>query len=214
MRGAPLAGLLLAGLLLGAGCAELTTPRPPEPPIALAGRISAAPLPLILDAAVRDFDQAGASLAGRPAATALAVARLEWIGGEFRPGRRLAGMTDSFRFGSQAAVAEARGILGIRPEATPEEAVAGLLAASAALARGDQAAIRAALSAPIFLGEGRPVLSRLSEPGAFPNTALALGAIREEIGRLLAAGQASRLPIFDVPEIGVSTTGLGPATGY
>jgi hypothetical protein len=209
-----LRGALLAGLLLLGACAELTTPRPPEPPVELAGRISAAPLPLILDAAVRDFDQAGAGLAGRPSATALAVARLEWIGGEFRPGRRLAGLPDSFRFGSQAAVTEARGILGIAPDATPEAAVAALLAASRALARGDQAAIATALAAPVFQGEGRPMLSRLREPGAFPNALLALVAIREEIGRLVASGQASRLPIFDTPEIGVSTTGLGPATGF
>lgn len=206
--------LVLATVLLLGGCAELTTPRAPEPPIELVGRIAAAPLPLILDAAAADFEQAGARLAGRPAATALAVARLEWIGIEFRPGGRLAPMPASFRFGSQGAVAEARDILGISPNATPEAAVAGLLAASRALARGDQAAIGAALAAPIFIGQGRPVLSRLREPGAFPSAALSTIATRDEVARLLASGQASRLPIFDSPEIGFSTTGLGPATGY
>jgi len=209
-----LRGALLAGLLLLGGCAELTTPRPPEPPVELAGRISAAPVPLILAAAAADFDQAGAGLAGRPAATALAVARLEWIGGEFRLGRRLAPLPDSFRFGTQAAVAEARDILGIAPSATPEAAVAALLAASRALARDDQAAIAAALASPVFLGEGRPVLSRLRAPGAFPNAGLATTALRDEVARLVASGQASLLPIFDSPEVVFSTTGLGPATGY
>jgi hypothetical protein len=182
--------------------------------VELVGRISAAPLPLILDAAARDFDQAGAGLAGRPAATALAAARLEWIGGEVRPGRRLAPLPDSFRFGTQAAVTEARDILGIAPDTTPEAAVAALLGAARALAREDQAAVEVALAAPVFLGQGRPVLSRLREPGAFPNAALATTALRDEVARLVASGQASRLPIFDSPEIGFSTTGLGPATGY
>ena len=205
---------MLAALLLLGGCAELTRPRPPEPPMELVGRVAAAPLPLILDAAARDFDPSGARFAGRPDVTALAVARLEWIGGEFRPGRRLAPLPDSFRFASQASVAEARDVLGISPDASPEAAVAALLAASRALAAGNQAAIAAALSTPIFSGQGRPVLSRLSQPGPFPNAALSTVAIRDEVARLVATGQASRLPIFDVPQMGFSTTGLGPATGY
>ncbi|MBX9749777.1 MAG: hypothetical protein K5Q68_09205 [Roseococcus sp.] len=205
---------MLAGLLLLGGCAELKTPRPPEPPVDLAGRISAAPLPLILDAAARDFDQAGAGLAGRPAATALAAARLEWIAGEFRSGRRLAPLPDSFRFGTQGAVAEARSILGIRPDAPPDAVVAALVTASRALARGDQAAVSTALAAPIFLNEGRPVLSRLRQPGAFPNAALATVAVRDEVSRLVAEGRTSGLQVFDTPEIGLSSTGLGPGTGF
>lgn len=212
-------------LLLGLGaCAELTTPRPPEPPLELVGRVAANPLPPILDAAVMDFDRGGAGLVGHPAATALAVARLEWIGGEFRPGWRLSVLPDSFRFGAQRAVAEGREALGIALEATPEAAVAALLAAHRALARGDQRAVQAALAAPIFTGQSgpmlgrpmlsRPMLSRLNEPGAFPDAALATVAVRDEVARQMADGQFDRRVMFDTQPIGLSTTGLGPATGY
>lgn len=201
-------------LLLNAGCTELTTPRSPEPPVELVGRIAATPLPLILDAAAADFDQAGAGLADRPAETALAVARLEWISGEFRPGGRLARLPNSFMFGAQRAVAESRSILGIAPDATPESAVAALLAASRALARGDQAAIQTALAAPIFLGEGRPTLSRLRQPGAFPDAALATAAIRDEVAQRTASGQMDRSTALESISIGGNTFGQGPSVGY
>ena len=180
----------------------------------LVGRVSANPLPSILDAAVFDFDRAGAGLVNRPSATALALARLEWIGGEFRPGRRLSILPNSFMFGTQRAVAEGREALGIAPDTTPEAAVAALLAASRALARGDQRSAQGALAAPVFIGQGRPVLSRLNEPGAFPNAALASVAVRDEVARLVAEGQFDRRVMFDTQSIGLSTTGLGPATGY
>lgn len=204
----------LAPVLLLGACAELTTPAPPEPPLDLAGRVTANPLPAILDAAVEDFDRAGAALTGRPAATALAVARLEWIGGEFRPGRRLSRLPNSFMFGTQRAVAEGREALGIAPDAAPDAVMAALIAVSRALARNDQAAAQAALAGPVFVGQGRTMISRLREPGAFPDAALASVAVRDEVGRQIAEGQFDRRVMFDTQSVGVSTTGLGPGTGY
>jgi len=205
--------VLLAALLLGA-CAEMTTPAPPEPPLDLSGRVTANPLQAILDAVVADFDRGGAGLLERPAATALAAARLEWIGGEFRSGRRLARLPDSYSFGTQRAVAEGRQALGIAPDATPEAAIAALLGVSRALSRQDQAAIQAALAAPAFAGGGRPVISRLREPGAFPDAALVTVALRDEVARQVAEGQFGRRAVSETQEIGLSTTGLGPGTGY
>lgn len=204
----------LAGLFLLGACADLTTPAPPEPPLDLAGRVTANPLPAILEAAAADFDRAGAGLTERPAATALAIARLEWIGGEFRPGRRLARLPNSFMFGTQRAVAEGRQALGIAPDAAPDAVVAALLGVSRALSRNDQAAAQSAMAAPIFVGQGRPMISRLREPGAFPDAALATVAVRDEVGRLVAEGQFGQRVMFDTQSVGVSTTGLGPGTGY
>ncbi len=199
--------------LLGA-CTELTTPRPPEPPLDLAGRITANPLMAILDAAAADFDQNGARLLERPAETALAVARLEWIGGEFRPGRRLARMPDSYQFATRRAVAEGREALGLQPDATPEAAMGALLVASRAIRNGDAAAIEAALAAPIFVAGARPVISRLREPGAFPDAMIATTALRDEVARQVAEGQIDHRMMVEGQIFGNSTTGLGPGTGY
>ena len=205
--------ILLAGVLLLSGCAELTRPPPPEPPVELVGRISASPLPDLMDQAAANFDGAGAGLQGRPAATALAVARLEWISAEFSPGRRLARLPDSFRFGMERAVAEGRSVIGIKPDATHQDAVGALLGAARAISAGEAAGMRAAFANPVFLTEGRPLESRLRQPGAFPDAALATAALREEYMRLMAEGRADRRLVFDDQTFGLSTTGLGSASG-
>ncbi len=206
--------ILLLAPLLGA-CTELTTPRPPEPPLDLVGRVTANPTMAILDAAAADFAEGGARLLNRPAATALAVARLEWIGGEFRPGRRLARLPDSYMFATRRAVAEGREALGILPETTPEAAVAALVIASRALTRGDPAAVQVALASPIFVLPGaRPVVSRLTEPGAFPDASLAITALHDEVARQVALLEVDHRMMVEGQIFGNSTTGLGPGTGY
>lgn len=206
--------VFLLAPLLGA-CTELTTPRPPEPPLDLAGRVTANPTMAILDAAAVDFADGGARLLNRPAATALAVARLEWIGGEFRLGRRLAQLPDSYMFATRRAVAEGREALGILPETTPEAAVSALILAARALARGDQPAIQVALASPIFVLPGaRPVISRLTEPGALPDATLAITALRDEMARRVAQLNVDHRMMVEGQIFGNSTTGLGPETGY
>lgn len=203
----------LAGLLLLGGCAELTRPPPPPPPVALVGRISASPLPDLIYLAAANFEAAGAGLQGRPAATALAVARLEWINDEFSPGRRLARLPDSFRFGIERAVAEGRSVIGIRPEATAQQVVGALLGVARAISAGDATGMQAASANPVFLTEGRSLESRLTQPGAFPDAALATAALREEYGRLVTEGRQSGNLVFDDVSVGLSTTGLGSASG-
>lgn len=203
--------ILGLALLLGA-CAELTRPALPEPPTELAGGLVAQPLPAILDAAARDFDRAGAGLDGRPRATALALARLEWMGGEARPGRRLSSLPESFIFALNGAVEEGRRSVGVAPGAAPEATIPALLTASRALGRNDEAAAAVALAPPTFTPTGRPVMSRLREPGAFPNAALAVIAIRDEMVRRDAENRADRRLAFDNPGAGVTTFGLGGNT--
>ncbi|WP_424812160.1 hypothetical protein [Roseococcus sp. YIM B11640] len=194
-------------------CAEMTRPRAPEPPSALAGGVIVPqPLPVILDLATRDFDMAGANLQGHPAETALAVARLEWLGGEARPGRRLAELQPSYLFALRRAVAEARQIMAISPDAPAEATVPALLAAAAALRRDDTAAAEAALRGPAFQPTDRPQVRRLTEPGAFPDTALALPALREEVTRLIATNRADPALLYDNTRSGITTYGLGGTT--
>lgn len=205
--------VLLTGLLLLSGCAELTRPPPPEPPVELIGRISASPLADLMDLAAADFEGAGAGLQGRPAATALAVARLEWISAEFSPGRRLSRLPASFRFGMERAVAESRSVIGIAPDATHQDAVAALIGVARATSQGEGAGMRAASSNPVFLSEGRPLESRLRQPGAFPDAALATAALREEYRQMAAEGRADRRVVSDDQFLGQSTTGLGSPLG-
>ncbi len=204
---------LLAGLLILSACAELTRPPPPEPPVELAGGLVAQPLSAILDRAVADFDRGGGGLEGHPAETALAVARLEWLGGEARPGGRLSTIPDSFLFGLRRGVQEGRQALAIAPDATPEVTVPALLAASRALARNDTAAASAALTGPDFRDTDRPVLNRLREPGPFPDAALALPAVRDEVARLAAEGRTNRRVASESIDAGITTSGLGGGTG-
>lgn len=203
--------ILGLALMLG-GCAELTRPPLPEPPAELAGGIVAQPLSAILDAAARDFDRAGVALDGNPRETSLALARLEWMGGEARPGRRLSTLPESFLFALQRAVEEGRLSAGIVPDASPDATVPALLAAARALGRNDEAAAAAALAPPVFIATNRTVLSRLSEPGAFPNAGLAVIAIRDEVARRGAENRADRRFNFDNPGAGVTTFGMGGNT--
>lgn len=205
---------LLAGLLVLSACAEMTRPPPPEPPTELAGGVVAQPLFVILDRAVADFDRGGAALAGHPAETALAVARLEWLGGEAQPGGRLATLPASYRFALQRGVEEGRQALAIAPDAKPATTVPALLAASRALARNDASAARAALSGPDFRDTDRPVLGRLNEPGPFPDAYLALTPIRDEVARLAADGRTNRRVASEYIDSAITTQGLSGGVGH
>jgi hypothetical protein len=118
-------------------------------------------------------------------------------------------------FATRRAVAEGREALGILPETTPEAAVAALVIASRALTRGDPAAVQVALASPIFVLPGaRPVVSRLTEPGAFPDASLAITALHDEVARQVALLEVDHRMMVEGQIFGNSTTGLGPGTGY
>jgi hypothetical protein len=204
---------LLAGLLALSACAEMTRLPPPEPPTELAGGLVAQPLSAILDRAVADFDRGGGGLEGHPAETALAVARLEWLGGEARPGGRLANLPDSYLFGLRRGVQEGRQALAIAPDATPETTVPALLAAYRAIARNDTAAAQAALTGPDFRDTDRPTLNRLREPGPFPDTTLALPTIRDEVARLVAYGRINRRVTSEIMGAAITTPDLSGGAG-
>lgn len=181
------AASLLALAALLAGCAEARRPAVPEPAGELAAGRVVAPLSSILDLAIQDHE---GLLNGRPAEAALAAARLEWLAGETRDGRRLAGLPPSYRFAMARAVEESRAALAIAPDITPEQAVDGLLTTARALAGEDAAAVSAALQPPVFLPARPGPLARLNQPGPRPSARLALPMLREAVSRRQDVGRA------------------------
>jgi hypothetical protein len=197
----------LAALLL-AGCAEMRRPPPMPPPAELSGGATVDPLPAVIRLAAADFDGQGARLRDRPAAAALAAARLEWLAAEGGQGGRLAGIPDSYRFGLQRGVDELRASLAILPDASAAQTVPALVAASRRLAAG-QAPV---LGPPVFRDVQPTPLERLSDPGAQPNAAIATSALNEEFGRQSAERRTDPRARFDSPGMGLTTFGLGGDT--
>jgi hypothetical protein len=154
-------------------------------------------------------------VAGPPAAAALAAARLEWLAGETRPPGRLSTLEQDFRFALARAIEEQRAALGLAPAASPEEAVAALLAAHRALRDGDEARARAALVAPAFQPVLRPpALQRLTEPGPRPNAQLVLAPLVAALAPLAGAPRMEGGPGFGMDGGGglpVLTTPRGAA---
>lgn len=170
---------LLLALAL-AGCAEMRTPAPPPADPALTGgTIAPFPGPVVASLAVRDFDRAGAGLEGRPAASALAAARLEWLALALGPSGELAAMPDSVRFAMGRALEEVRAALAIRSESGGAPAIAALLDAARRLGRGEEPT----LGPPVFREAQPTARQRLEQPGPLPNAALVTGGIAEEIVR-------------------------------
>ncbi|MFL1461905.1 hypothetical protein ACI6QG_06860 [Roseococcus sp. DSY-14] len=169
---------LLLALAL-AGCAEMRTPAPPPADPALTGGVAPFPGPAVAALALRDFDRAGAALEGRPAAAALAAARLEWLALALGPAGELAAMPDSVRFAMARALEEVRAALAIHPASGGTPAIAALLEASRRLERGEEPA----LGPPVFRDVQPNARQRLEQPGPLPNAALVTGGIVEELGR-------------------------------
>ncbi|PHK95605.1 hypothetical protein CR162_07075 [Pseudoroseomonas rhizosphaerae] len=181
-------GLLLGALLLP-GCerlgAELRTPRPrvslplelvpgAEDPLRSAARLSAAA-----------FADQGAGLQGRPAETARAAARLEYLAQALASDPRYRALPPGLSLALRGAVAELRAALGLAEAALPEQAIAALAQAARALDGGGDA--RAALAPPLFPAGPEATLRRLREPGPLPEAAIATGRTEEAI-RALDAG--------------------------
>lgn len=170
-------------LLIAAGCAELRRPPSPEPPAELTGGAALRPAAAVLEAAMRRFAAPEGLPAGQPAEMALALARLEWLGGAAAAGGPLSGLPESDRASLRLAVQEARAAFGLAPDVAPDRAVAALLAARAALLRADRAAASAALAPPVFRAVPPPPLARLEAPPPLPSVAMALAGLAPALER-------------------------------
>jgi hypothetical protein len=87
---------------------------------------------------------------GDPVDAARAVIALEYLPGELRANPRWVGMDPATKLQMGQARDELRRILGIRPDAPPQEVVNALLHLSAGLQFGDRAGVAQALASPVF----------------------------------------------------------------
>lgn len=170
---------LLIALAVGAGCA----PAPPVPYAALPpDSVDGAGDPTrgaILGTAYAFGTPA--SLAGRPAEAARAVARFEYLAVELPTGPRWVGMSRLVGPQFAAGREEIRGVLGIPSDAPPQAVIEALFTASRALRAGDVAAARAALEPPLFQGGGAATLARLANLPPLPRASVAASFAQQEL---------------------------------
>jgi hypothetical protein len=142
-----IASMLCAALL--SGCA--VTPPSAEPPI----------LPPDVFGVYQDNDVGALNLAssafaaprrilGDPIDAARAVIAVEYMADELRRNPRWIGISAASTFGMVRARTDTRRVLGIAPDAPPQQVVNALLRFIVALEAGDQAAALATLSGPAF----------------------------------------------------------------
>lgn len=174
---------LLPALLL-AGCAEMQAPPPMARVPPGLGVAAADPVPAMLEDAAAALADGGRSLAGRPAATARAIGRLELVAAEFRRDPRWAPLSTAASTELRSAWLEWRDALGIRSGAAPEAVAAALGRAALALDAGDTRAAAAALDPALFEPGGPVAVARLAAPGPLPQSRIASAAAREEVQRL------------------------------
>jgi hypothetical protein len=181
--------LLLAIPLLPAlaACAELRTPRPrltlplelvpgTEDPVRSAARLAAAA-----------FQNEGAGLAGHPAETARAAARLEYLTAILSTDPRFAALPQGLVLALRGAVGEVRSALGMPDAVLPEQAVEALAAIARAVdARGGGTGPLSDSLFPPGLFQAGPerTQNRLNEPGPLPEAAIATGRAQEAISTL------------------------------
>jgi len=200
---------LAAGLLMLAGCAEIRTPPPAPPPVALAPG-TAAPVPAMIAAAAADFADRGLRLTDRPAAAALAAARLEWLAGAAAArDPRLAPLGAGIAQELALARTEMRDALGTAEAAAPGPTVRALLGAAGGLETGDPARAAAALQAPDFLPGGAESIRRLAALGPLPQAALATQRTAEALARLQASGGLNIAAPRTADSFDRTTFGLG-----
>jgi len=171
--------LALGAALLG-GCAELRTPNTAlTPPLDLVPG-SEDPVRGAVRLAARDFADQGAVLQGRPAATARAAARLEYLTQTLTLEQRFAALPPGLLLSMGGAVREVRQALGISETALPEQVVPVLAQAARALDAGRNPPLPEAL----FPAGPEATLRRLREPGPLPEAAIATGRLQEAVAAL------------------------------
>lgn len=124
-----------------------------------------------------------ASLTGRPAEAARAVANYEYLTVEIPSGPRWVGFSPLVGVELQRGLGEVRQAVGIAPDAPPQLVVNALYTALRALQAGDAEAARRVLQPPLFAGGGDAVLARLANLPRLPQAAFATNLAANEMNR-------------------------------
>ncbi len=128
-----------------------------------------------------------ASLAGRPAEAARAVAQLEYLASEIPGGARWREFDPTVGLALRSARQEVRAALGVAPQAPPQAVVDALFAASGALRANDGAAARRILAPPVF-PNGAQTLQRLADLPSMPTANQATARAAAELDRVDRTG--------------------------
>ena len=174
--------VLLLALL--AACAEMRTPAPASRIPPGLGVVAGDPLPAIATEAAAALADAGATLAGRPAATARAIGQMEMLAVELRADPRWAPLPTAVGAELRVAWLEWRAALGIRAGAPAGAVAAALGRAAIALGANDARAAAASLDPALFEPGGSVTLARLAAPGPLPASRSASGLAQAEMARL------------------------------
>jgi hypothetical protein len=123
------------------------------------------------------------SILGKPDEAARAAANFEFLAIEIPHGARYRGLNAILQPELEAGRAELRTVLGVRPDAPPQQVINALYATARALQAGDVAAADRILSSPIFTAGGAATLQRLSALPPMPKVATAAVHVQQEIDR-------------------------------
>lgn len=132
------------------------------------------------------------SIAGNPAAAAVAIAQLQYLAVEIPTGPRWIEFNPTVGQQLQAGAAEARTAIGVAPSAPPQAVIDTLFAASRALMAGDGAAAATALNTTVYPAGGAATLTRLSALPPLPRAANATSAAANALNEMMSPARGSR----------------------
>ncbi|EHL97932.1 hypothetical protein HMPREF9946_03854 [Acetobacteraceae bacterium AT-5844] len=166
------------------GCAELRAPRVTQPvPVELLPP-GQDPMRAAIRLAANDFSNQGVGLRGRPAETAGAIARLEWLTAVISTDPRYRALPVGLGMSMRAAALETRQALGMVEDTPPALATRALTDIAQALEEGRTPQF----PAEIFPAGPERSLQRLRAPEPFPQAAIATGQLAEVSAALDRSG--------------------------
>ena len=124
-----------------------------------------------------------ASLAGRPAEAAVAVAQLDYLASEIPYGARWREFDPTVGLLLQRARQEVRGYLGVSQDAAPQVVVDALYTASRALRANDRAAAERIMAPPVF-PNAQQTLGHLAALPLLPTANQATARAAQELDRV------------------------------
>jgi hypothetical protein len=124
-----------------------------------------------------------ATLAGRPAEAARAVANYEYLAVEIPTGPRWVGFSPLVGVELRRGLEDVRNAVGIAPDAPPQQVVDMLYVALRALRAGDAEAARRVLQPPFFENGGEATLARLANLPRLPRAEFATSLAASEMNR-------------------------------
>lgn len=183
MRPILLPAVLLSSVLM-AGCSELRAPRVAQPvPLALLP-VGQDPVRAGIEMAAADFSNQGVGLRGKPAETARAIARLEWLTAVVSTDPRYRALPIGLGMALRASVVETREALGMVADTPPALATSSLTNIAAALDAGTTPVV----PADIFPAGAERTLQRLTAPEPFPQSGIATGRLADTVAELDRSG--------------------------